>query len=243
MGKRKEYTMYHWVEDKDFLARAYHDSADIVNQLVQELKNYGIEARMNVVGSKRRNMITQNADKPIDFDFNLLILNANDYAKASDLKEDVRKAFNTVLEREGWPDCDDSTSALTTKQMVYKKGNKTPFYIDVCIVKKDGYGLHRLIHQKTGFVNTDQWFWSMVPNSHDLREKEEYLEPKYWNEVRETYLVKKNMYLSRPYDNSHPSFICYIEAVNEVYSKVQCGVAQRDTRSMSYLSNGFYRIN
>ena len=215
--------MYHWVEDKDFLARAYHDCADIVNQLVQELKNYEIEARMNVVGSKKRNMITQNANEPIDFDFNLLILNADDYARASDLKEDVREAYNTVLERNGWDDCDDSTSALTTKKMLFKKGNKTPFYIDVCIVKKDRYGLHRLIHHKTGFVNMDQWYWNQVPNSHDLRDKEAYLKPDYWTMVRETYLDKKNMYLQRPYDQDHPSFICYVEAVNEVYNKVRSG--------------------
>ena len=126
--------MYHWVEDKDFLARAYHDCADIVNQLVQELKNYEIDARMNVVGSKKRNMITQNAKEPIDFDFNLLILNADDYSKASDLKEDVREAYNTVLESNGWDDCDDSTSALTTKKMVFKKGNKTPFSIENPII-------------------------------------------------------------------------------------------------------------
>ena len=93
--------MYHFVEDKDFLARAYHDCADIVNQLVQELKHYEIEARMNVVGSKKRNMITQNANEPIDFDFNLLILNAADYARTSDLKNDVKEAFNTVLQQMG----------------------------------------------------------------------------------------------------------------------------------------------
>ena len=44
--------MYHWVEDKDFLARAYRDCADIVNQLVQELKNYEIEAKMNKVAKQ-----------------------------------------------------------------------------------------------------------------------------------------------------------------------------------------------
>lgn len=82
MGKRKEYTMYYWVEDQDFLARAYHDCVDIVNQLVQELKNYEIEAQMNVVGSKKRNMITQNSNEPIDF--NLLFLNADDYNHVSD---------------------------------------------------------------------------------------------------------------------------------------------------------------
>ena len=215
--------MYHWVEDKDFLNRAYSDCADIVNQLVQELKKYDIEARMKVVGSKSRNMITQNEDEPIDFDFNLLIDNPDDYQTARDLKEDIREAFNEVLSSNGWEDCEDSTSSLTTKKMHFKKGNKTPFSIDVCIVKKDRYGLHRLIHRKTGNVNFDQWYWNLVPNSRDLREKEEALKPDYWMEVRETYLHKKNMYLSRPYDNDHPSFICYIEAVNEVYDKVQRG--------------------
>ena len=39
-----------------------------------------------------------------------------------------------------------------------------------------------------------------------------------WNEVRDTYLEKKNLYL-RKNDHNHPSFICYIEAVNEVYYK------------------------
>ena len=37
-----------------------------------------------------------------------------------------------------------------------------------------------------------------------------------WEEVRQCYLDKKNLYLKRN-DNNHPSFICYIEAVNEVY--------------------------
>ena len=37
-----------------------------------------------------------------------------------------------------------------------------------------------------------------------------------WLEVRNTYLEKKNMYLHRQ-DCTHPSFIVYIESVNEVY--------------------------
>ena len=217
--------MYHWVDDKDFLTRAYHDCADLVNQLVQELRNYGIEARMNVVGSKKRNMITQNGNQPIDFDFNLLIENPNEYSNEKDLKEDIREAFNEVLSANGWDDCDDSTSALTTKQMVFKKGNKTPFSIDVCIVKQDRYGLHRLIHRKTGIVAYDQWYWNLVPNSQELWEKENVLKPDFWIDVRETYLAKKNQYLSWWQQmDEHPSFNCYIEAVNEVYEKVRRGV-------------------
>ncbi len=211
--------MYEYVKDKEFLTCAYGYCAGIVNQLVQELKNYDIHARMNVVGSMKRNMVTQNANEAIDFDFNLLIENPEIYSKGQDLKEDVREAFNEVLSRNGLQDCDDSTSALTTKKMSYKKGNKTEFSIDVCIVKRDQFGLHRLKHQKTGIVAWDQWYWNELPNSRDLHEKEDALKPDYWLEVRETYLKKKNMYLSRQQEDDHPSFKCYIEAVNEVYDR------------------------
>ena len=37
-----------------------------MNQLVQNLKHYGVDASMNVVGSKKRNMITQNEKEDID---------------------------------------------------------------------------------------------------------------------------------------------------------------------------------
>lgn len=213
--------MYHWVEDKDFLKRSYSLCADIVNQLVQNLKNYDIEARMNVVGSRRRNMMTQNEKEDIDFDFNLLIENANDFSSGRALKEDIRNAFNEVLSDNEMEDCDDSTSALTTKPIYFTKGNKTCFSIDVCIVKEDRYGFHRLIHRKTGDVRFDQWYWNQVPNSQELWKKEERLKPDYWPEVRDTYLRLKNMYLSRQLTKEHPSFVCYIEAVNEVYDRVR----------------------
>lgn len=223
VGESKGDSMFHWVEDKDYLTRAYSVCADIVNQLVQELKNYDIDARMNVVGSKKRNMVTQNEKESIDFDFNLLIDNPESYRNERELKEAIRKAFNEVLSKNDWDDCEDSTSALTTQERVFNKGNKTPFSIDVCIVKMDMYGqLHRLIHRKTGNIWYDQYYWNMVPNSRDLWDKEDYLKPDYWKYVREAYIEKKNMYLKRN-DQDHPSFVCYIEAVNEVYEKARRG--------------------
>ena len=213
--------MYHWVEDKDFLKRSYSYCADIVNQLVQNLKRYEIDSEMYIVGSKKRNMITQNANESIDYDFNLLIKNADDFHDAHELKEVIRKAFNEVLYNNDLKDCDDSTSALTTKHIAFLDGNKTDFYIDLCIVKRNSCGLHRLIHQKTGFSSLDSWIWNQVSNSHDLREKEESLKPDHWQEVRDIYIHKKNTYLKRPNDHDHPSFICYIEAVNEIYDKVK----------------------
>lgn len=214
--------MYHWVTDKEYLKTTYSACADIVNQLVQALKKEGVEASMNVVGSKKRNMITQNEKEAIDFDFNLLIENANRF-REGDLKEMVRKAFNGVLSNNDWGDCEDSTSALTTEKRVWEKGNKTPFSVDVCIVSYDNFGqLRRLIHEKTGNTWWDRYYWNTVPSSQKLWEKEDYLKPDYWSDVREAYLEKKNMYLRRQ-DHNHPSFVCYIEAVNEVYDKARRG--------------------
>ena len=212
--------MYHYVTDKDYLKQSYSICADIVNQLVQELKHYDVEAEMTTVGSKRRGLITQNEKEPIDYDFNLFIGNAEIF-NGDELKNRVMAAFNKVLSRNGWGDCQDSTSALTTEQRVLKKGNKTPFSIDVAIVKEDAWGnLHRLIHRKTGFVAYDQWYWNMAPNSKNLHDMEDYLKPDYWQLVRDAYLDKKNMYLTRN-DHDHPSFICYIEALYEVYTQVR----------------------
>ena len=142
------------------------------------------------------------------------------------LLKDFYQTFNVVLEKNEWDDCEDSTSALTTKKRVFKKGNRTPFSIDVCIVKEDMFGLHRLIHQKNRIVAHGAYFWNMVSQSQNLHEREKALKPDYWEEVREKYLDKKNMYLRRPYDHTHPSFVCYVEAVNEVYYKY-FGIAGR----------------
>ena len=211
--------MYHWVDDKEYLKRAYRVCSSIVNQLVQILEKEDIYAEMSIVGSKSRNMVTQNEKNPIDFDFNLEIIEAPDFNDCRKLKETIRKAFNVVLRNNGWSDCQDSTSALTTEQRVFNQGNKTPFSIDVCVVCEYNGTWYRLIHKKTGFTYYDQWVWEATKNSQHLYEKVDYIKvcPGKWQLVRDRYLKKKNMYLTRN-DIHHKSFVCYIEAVNEVYS-------------------------
>ena len=76
----------------------------------------------------------------------------------------------------------------------------------------------RLIHNKTN----DSYHWDEVRHSKGIKEKAKILKANYhWdgeNSVRERYLQIKNRYLSQNDDN-HPSFVCYIEAVNEIYQK------------------------
>lgn len=217
--------MYHYVTDKVFLKESYTICADMVNQLVQNLKSYGIRSRMSVVGSKKRGLITQNEKEPIDYDFNLWIdsaKNINIESNPEKLKNTIIEAFNEVLSHNGWKNCNDSTSAITTKHGVLTKGNKTLFSVDIGIVRSDAEGnWYRLIHKKTGCIKNDQYYWSQGPSIKNLKQKEAYLKPDHWVKVRKAYLDKKNMYLSRQDMANHSSYNCYIEAINETYNKVR----------------------
>ena len=214
--------MYHYIEDKEFLKNLRSVCSDIVNQLVQQINNDGeLLVEAHLVGSGARNMVTQNANEPVDLDYNLCIVDTfgMDINDGRCLKEYIRKRFNIVLKRNGWGDCGDSTSVLTTEKRPFPKGNKTKFSIDLAIVQKQGDSWFRLIHRKTGFVHLDQWYWNEAPHSNGLSKRVNTLKRNdLWTEVRAVYLRKKNAYLCNQ-DPYHPSFIAYIEAVNEVYHK------------------------
>ena len=58
----------------------------------------------------------------------------------------------------------------------------------------------------------------MAPNSRNIKFKVDYIKSNgKWKLVREQYKGIKNRYLTKN-DHNHPSFICYIEAVNNVYN-------------------------
>lgn len=221
-GKEGELYMYHWIEDKEFLKRMRGLCSNIINELVQNINNDDVMlVEAHLVGSGAKNLETQNANEPIDLDYNLVIIDFYKYDinDCKSIKEYIRKMFNKVLNKRDLADCQDSKSALTTERRHFTNGNSTEFSIDLAIVVENRTKWYRLIHKKTGYFQNDEWIWNEGPHSDELRKKVEWLKDnKLWNEVRGTYLDKKNMYLSRN-DNNHPSFNCYIEAVNEVYNK------------------------
>lgn len=170
--------MYHWVEDKKFLGRIKRLCGDIVNQLVQAINNEDkMYVRAYMVGSGAKNLITQNEERPIDLDYNLEIIECYDFNinNGRSIKEYIRKTFNKILAKNGWSDCQGSTSAFTTEYREFRNGNKTPFKIDIAIVKQNTNGWDRLIHRKTGLTYLDQYNWNPTPNSKGLSEKAEQL--------------------------------------------------------------------
>lgn len=95
--------MYHYIQDKDFRKRLKSTCSDIVNQLVQNInKGSVMQVKAYLIGSGAENMITQNANQPIDLDYNLRIIDTEsiDINDGRDIKEYIRKEvtkLNSVL--------------------------------------------------------------------------------------------------------------------------------------------------
>ena len=131
------------------------------------------------------------------------------------------KMLNKILSNQDCPfsDSQDSTAVITSRWIDNKK--KLRFSFDVAILAKNTNGMFcRMIHDK----QNDRFFWTEVPDSQEVFSKMELLKKNgWWSEIRNLYLRKKNMYLQRN-DKNHPSFVVFVETVNEVYD---CAIARR----------------
>ena len=64
----------------------------------------------------------------------------------------------------------------------------------------------------------DEYYWNPARSFKEIERKESVIKKSNkWELVREQYLRLKRHYVS---DENHPSFICYIEAVNNVYYEI-----------------------
>lgn len=198
------------------------DCSDVLKETCKLLKKKGISAQFSLVGSGARNMITRNGAGPYDLDYNLLIMKAEEryWNDLRLLKDIIRNVLNKAVGGKSFSDAQDSTSCLTAL-LHFKDTPNVEFSFDVAIIKKNPNGNYmRLIHNKNVYApGWDQYTWNEVPNSHQVKDKADELKKAgVWQKVRDRYLEKKEMYLSRQY-HDHPSFVVYVEAVNEVYSQ------------------------
>ena len=197
------------------------DCSRTLKKTCELLRAKGISAQFTLVGSGARNMITRNGDGPYDLDYNLLVVKADDeYSDPRLLKATIRNALNKAVGGKFFSDAQDSTSCLTAL-LHFKDTPNVEFSFDVAIIKKNPNGNYmRLIHNKNVYaLGWDQYTWNEVPNSHQVKDKADELKKAgLWQKVRDRYREKKNMYLSWQ-DRNHPSFVVYVEAVNEVYNE------------------------
>ena len=203
-------------------AKCYRSNcSDVLKKTCELLKEEGISAQFSLVGSGARNMITRNGEGPYDLDYNLLVMKADDeYCDPRLLKDTIRNALNKAVGGKFFSDAQDSTSC-STALLHFGKTSNIKFSFDVAIIKKNPNGNYmRLIHNKNVYaLGLDQYTWNEVPKSHQVKDRADKLKKAgLWQKVRDRYLEKKNMYLSWQ-DCNHPSFVVYVEAVNEVYNR------------------------
>lgn len=185
------------------------------------LKEKGISAQFTLVGSGARNMVTRNGDGSFDLDYNLEITKASEeyWNDLRHLKDTIRILLDKAEKLNCFSESQDSTSCLTAL-LHFKDDPTVKFKFDVAIVSRNSKGkLCRLIHNKNAWgYGKDQYVWNEIPDSHDIAQKTRRLKAEgLWLTVRDRYIDRKNTYLSRWWDKDHPSFIAYIETVNEIY--------------------------
>lgn len=198
------------------------DCSNTLKRVCSKLMEKGISSQFTLVGSGARNMITRNGNGPYDLDYNLEIIKApNEYWNdLRHLKDTVRILLDEATGLQCFSESKDSTSCLTAI-LCFKDEPTIEFSFDVAIVAKNSNGtLCRLIHNKNAWgFGKDQYVWNEIPHSCDITIKARKIKAEgLWLDVRKQYVHLKELYLSRSWDKDHPSFIVYIEAVNNVYN-------------------------
>ena len=211
--------MYKYIEES--VIKPYRGyCSNVLSELRDSLnEHYDIITQFSLVGSgsDSRNMVTANGNGPFDLDYNLQIIRMpnKNWDDLKSLKDTVRNELNKIV-HDTFSDGKDSKSVVTSL-LHFQETPRVEFSFDIAILAKNKNGNWcRLIHNKS---SQSQFTWNEVPTSHNVKDKVQILKAnRLWNEVRECYLNLKNNYLQNN-DTNHPSFIVYVEAVNQVYQR------------------------
>lgn len=160
-------------------------------------------------------MVMRNGNSSFDLDYNLYIQCMpqkywDDYKL---LKDTIMDFLNQCVKTFDFSDGKDSTSVITANL----RDDKGVFFkVDIAILLRNrNNNWCRLIHDKNNWRG--RFYLTEVPNSKDVTKKARKIKQKgLWDDVREEYKKLKNMYLFQG-DRNHPSYVCYVEAVNAVW--------------------------
>lgn len=206
--------MYKEPRNKILVKRARRGCTEIVKGVERILREeYGIPCQVGLVGSGKRKMILFNGkDRHIDFDYNMLVYCGFNY-NPFELRNTVRVVFNRVMAEYGLGNVYDSTSSLTTKMIYFTDEPEIQFHMDLAIVTVENEHFHRLKYDK----RSNHVIWNTAVNMKKFKEKEAAVYHSCPNQVLGKYIKKKNLHIND--EENHPSFNCYIEAINELYNK------------------------
>lgn len=219
---------YEYVSEKE--VKLYRSECSRILTKLRDYLNeeYGIITQFFLVGSgsHARKLVMRNGNASFDLDYNLMVKRMPEeyWNNTQRLKNRVRDSLNLILRGHRshvargvqFSDGKDSTAVITA--LMYNPGilSQVAFSFDLAILARDKDGTYyRLLHDK----GSNNYHWGKAPSVGHIGEKADAIKSKrHWDEVRKRYKDKKNMYLERQ-DKTHPSYIVYVETINEVYRK------------------------
>lgn len=185
---------------------------ELLYDVQDEVRSY-FTFRFDFIGSTKRNMITQDIKSNIGFDFdvNIEINDDDEDYTAADIRNKLRNAITKVSRNYGFTKCEDSTRVITIK-----KANRWYSTIEHSCDFAVVYGSQYIRYNK----GSQKYSWELQSKGYiNIEQKADTLKndknKKYWNEVREVYIDKKNR-------NTNPdkhSRSIYTETINEVYKR------------------------
>lgn len=211
--------MYHFnYVSSEQLSPVKKDLISIMSS-IQNLVRHDFTFQFEFVGSVKRQMVTQDIESNIGFDFdvNIQVNDDEDIFSAKEIKNKIRVALDQIAPKFGYDFAEDSTRVLTIKWKD-RKHSKVLHSCDFAIINHyiDDSGAER--QQYIRFHKKQKMYtWEEQPKGYYLLEEKSQWVKKYgyWNEMKSLYLKKKN----NNHDPHKHSRSIYAEAVHEICQK------------------------
>lgn len=185
---------------------------NLIYEVQDDVRKY-FTFRFDFIGSTRRKMITRDRNGNIgyDFDVNIEVNDDDENYSATEIRKILIESITRIYLKYGFNKWEDSTRVITIKRINHFRSS-IEYSCDFAIVYHNQY---IRLNKKT-----QKYSWEYQSKGYEkLEEKADILKrdknKKYWNEVRDTYIIKKN-------NNSNPdkrSRALYAETINEVYRR------------------------
>ena len=211
--------MYEYVKNKEILKYIFELSTNLTNELKIKVNNDKyIRINIEIVGNK--NLTMRDSNNPIDVDFNIVVYPFLDEdIDPKKLKDYLINEFNLILDKHNLNECKDQIS--TIQVLINKDKSYPPFNLNLCIVALVLDEPNRLIHRYKKKIDRHLYAFNKLTSFDEVNKKVELLkEAELFDELRETYKDKRNLYLKRNDLENHPAIVCYIEAVNELFANL-----------------------
>lgn len=177
-------------------------------------EEYGITFSYNPIGSGSRNMVIRRCDNDyFDLDFQIVMQSIpNNYNWNRDCKE-FKDIFRTTFDKfkpKGFSFCEDSTQALTTKNINKRYG------FDIIITTYDEDGNFYILYNKknTNNANNEDYEWAKRKDMNKYRKRLSLVEgPEMWEYLRKVYKKKRHDHKDDVESNKKKSYQLLNESV------------------------------